>query len=45
MGLQKFDLKLVGTELPVGKIFLNNTRHASPRKRTRAGFLLPAGGE
>lgn len=28
----------------LSKILLNNTRHASPRKRTRAGFLLPARG-
>ena len=29
--------------LAISTILLNNTRHASPRKRTRAGFLLPAG--
>lgn len=36
------------SQLPLGflrrvhTIAANNTRHASPRKRTRAGFLLPA---
>jgi hypothetical protein len=27
----------------IGRMSPNNTRHASPRKRTKAGFLLPVG--
>ncbi|WP_420465798.1 hypothetical protein [Panacagrimonas sp.] len=39
--LRRIRLPAIGISQRASHNLRNNTRHASPRKRTRAGFLLP----